>query len=80
MSGPHNNGRRAAVVFGPYSGEAGVQDRADGTIEVAFRGEARQLRGVESGTVGGAPVSVLSVTKSAWVTGLVVLTCRASEG
>lgn len=80
MSGAVKNGRKASVAFGKYAGAAGVQDRAGGVMEVAFRGELRHLRGEASGTVDGKRVEVLSIAKSDWVPGMVVLTCEKVKG
>lgn len=69
-----NNGHRAHVEFGPYSGRAGVSE--DGR-EVAFIAKLRDIQGVNSGTVDGVPHDVLRCEKSATIPAMVVLTVAA---
>lgn len=77
MISSEKNGRRASVKFGSFLGEAGVRDREDGLLEVAFFWpDFRSLRRVSSGTVGDQSVEVLKVERSDWVTGMLVVTCR----
>lgn len=76
MSGTINNGQRLPVVFGEYSGTAGVVERR-GATEVAFPCPVRKLRGVTAGTIDGAPVRVESMAASEIVPGMVVLTVTA---
>lgn len=81
MSGREVNGRRLAASFGSWSGTAGVQDRAGGLLEVAFRADFKKVREVETGTLGGQAIEVIGAAKSDFVAGMVVLTCRpATEG
>lgn len=80
MSGTISNGARAPVTFGAFAGEAGVQERLGGEMEVAFRAEIRALRGVTAGVIDGQAVEVIAVAKSEFVPGMVVLTCRPVAG
>lgn len=73
MSGTINNGRRAQVSFGPFSGVAGVNE-VGGAMQVAFAAEQRRLANVEAGTIDGDPYRVLKVERSGVVKGMVVLT------
>jgi SepF-like predicted cell division protein (DUF552 family) len=71
-----NNGRRAEVSFGSYSGQAGVQD-ADGEITVAFVAKIGDLKAVSSGMIDGEAVVVTKVARSERVPDMVVLTVTA---
>ena len=73
MTDSVNNGRRAEVSFGGYSGKAGVVERA-GRIEVAFPGEARRYRNITAGTIDGEAYAVLKASDDPFVKGMVVLT------
>lgn len=73
MSGNNiENGRRVEAEFGRWRGTVGVAVLR-GETQVAFMAELRALRGVETGTIDGVPVRVLSADKSAFVPGMVVL-------
>jgi hypothetical protein len=82
-----NNGTRAAVQFGAYTGEAGVVEfppargQASGVTRIAFPGEFRDFRDVKRGTIAGKPYAVTDVARSdparGGVKGMVVLTLTA---
>ena len=76
MTGNISNGRRARVQFGPFERQAGVVNRPDGTMKIAFVAPAARLSGERSGTVDDKPVSVLSIEDSATTAGMVVVTAR----
>lgn len=67
-----DNGRRTEAAFANIKGEvvtanAGLSER-DGTISIAFAGDARQFRLPLTGTLEGAPVEVLTIQRSQFVT------------
>ena len=72
-----NNGWRAEVGFGPYSGPAGVVER-EGVTRVAFFADLKQMERVSCGTIDGAAYAVTGRAKSdpakGGVKGMVVLT------
>lgn len=76
------NGKRVQVVFGEGRGEvraeAGLRVVGD-TWELAFTAPLGRLGRVESGTVDGEAVRVLSVAESAYVTGMVVMVVKAVQ-
>lgn len=80
--GKVRNGERLSVVFGPYSGEAGICDRPDGTTDVAFFHDHRAMRDVKEGTIDGAPCTVIEVERAGKgrrqgrIPGMVVLTVK----
>lgn len=78
MSGIENNGQRLPVVFGGYVGEAGICERGEGQHEVAFFADFKTLRKVSNGTIAGEPVEVIAIARSAFVTGMVVLSVKSS--
>ncbi|MDE8654767.1 hypothetical protein [Novosphingobium album (ex Liu et al. 2023)] len=75
------NGRRAEVTFGPVTRVAGIRDRPDGTMTIAFMADSARLRDPKTGTVAGEPVTVLSIKasdpKTGGVAGMVLITARA---
>ena len=77
MSGTVNNGRTAAVVFGPYVVRAGLVERL-GVTTIAFFADAKVLSGVQAGTIDGEPYRVTSFApsdpKAGGVKGMVRLT------
>lgn len=74
-----DNGKRVDAEFGRWRGKAGVAVLR-GETQVAFAAPLRSLKGVETGTVDGVPVKVLSADKSAFVPGMVVLKVEAVAG
>ncbi len=76
MSGVIENGKRLAVAFGAYEGEAGICER-DGAREVAMFADLRALKDVTRGTIDGAEYKVLSVGRSVYVPRMTVLTVTA---
>lgn len=77
MSGPHNNGWREEITMGAYTGKAGILDRGDGRLEVAFRGKLRDVKEATTATVGGKPYAVSQVDASGYIDGIVVATLTA---
>lgn len=75
--GEHDNGARLDVRIGPYTGPAGIEKTAEGTLRAAFFAElTRDLRAAKgsTGDVGGARCTVLSVERFDPVPGMVIAT------
>lgn len=63
MSGTIANGYRAAVSFGAFTGQAGVQEAGSATT-VAFFGDAATFTAGSEGTIDGEPWRVLRAEPS----------------
>lgn len=68
-----NNGRKAQVRFGTYSGTAGVVE-IEGETQVAFTGDAGRFSEGQQGTIDDAPYAVRKAVRSETVRGMAVLT------
>lgn len=68
-----NNGRRVPASFGTVSAIAGVVDREDGAMEVAFVARLAAVQSLTMGTVDGDAVTIRSVRRSEFVPSMVVL-------
>lgn len=72
-----NNGRRADVRFGNFSGPAGVVERG-GETTVALVATQSMLGAAKGGTIDGVSYRLVKVTPSEVVDGMIVLTVEPS--